>query len=222
MGLMPTVPVMRVLDPGVASARLRTGDVLLFSGRGLASDTVRLFTRSYWSHIGIVVRIRGINQPLVLESTTLSETNDLFQGRPVSGVALVPFADRVNEYDGVIALRQWHGDALSPARQRMIERLALRLCHRPYKNYVFCHLRAWLTGYPERDFSSMFCSELVAELYRRAGRLPSQIDPRRFVPGHFASDGPEFIGGGLGDLQHLRDRTDCRERAAVRASFAAT
>lgn len=205
---MPAVPDLRELDAQAAVSGLQTGDLLLFSGRGLASDTVRLFTRSYWSHIGIVVRLRDYAQPLLLESTTLSDSNDLFQGHPVRGVGLVPCADKVRQYRGEVALRRWQGDSLSAPRERMLERLALRLCHRPYKNYVLCHLRSWLTGYSERDCAGMFCSELVAELYRRLGRLPTSITPRNFVPGHFAADALPLLGGEMSPLVKLRVAPD--------------
>ena len=47
---------------------LETGDVLLFSGRGPVSAVIRVFTRSPWSHIGLVVRLPGYPEPLVLEA----------------------------------------------------------------------------------------------------------------------------------------------------------
>jgi hypothetical protein len=34
----------------------------------------------------------------------------------------------------------------------------------------------------------MFCSELVAEIYRRAGWLPRGFNPARVVPAHFAGE----------------------------------
>ena len=129
---MPQFPPMAVADPERVASSLRSGDLVLFSGQGLASDVVRVFTRSVWSHIGMVVRLRGIDQPLLLESTNLSESRDVLQGKPVRGIALVPFVDKVCAYQGEVALRRRLGDPLSPARQRLLERLALCLCHRPY------------------------------------------------------------------------------------------
>ena len=51
---------------------LETGDVLLFSGRGPVSAVIRVFTRSPWSHIGLVVRLPGYPEPLVLEALRLN------------------------------------------------------------------------------------------------------------------------------------------------------
>ncbi len=204
MALMPVVPKLSEVDLCQSLEAVHTGDLVLFSGRGLASDTVRLFTRSYWSHIGLVLRLPGVPQPLVLESTTLSDSKDLFQQRPVRGIGLVPLLAKVQEYPGDVALRRWQGAALSAAQQQLLARLALRLRHRPYKNYLLCHLRNWFGASPGRDYSAMFCSELVAELYRRVGRLPATVVPHNFVPGDFAADKLPFIGGQPGPLLRLR------------------
>ncbi|MDF1781990.1 MAG: YiiX/YebB-like N1pC/P60 family cysteine hydrolase [Alcanivoracaceae bacterium] len=205
---MPQTPLLADVDPRDIAESLKTGDLLFFSGRGLASDVVRMFTRSYWSHIGIVVRLRGISEPLVLESTTLSDSNDLLRGRPVNGIGLVPFRNKISEYQGDVALRRFDGPSLTPPKLRMVERLALRLCHRPYKNYVLCHVRGYLAGYPGKDYSAMFCSELVAEMYRRIGWLKREIQPNSFVPGNFAADDLPLTGGRLEKMVRLKPMTE--------------
>lgn len=185
VNVLPACPRLEEVDAKTISSLVQTGDLLLFCGRGFTSNIVRYFTRSHWSHIGIVVRLRGIPEPLVLESTTLSASNDLFKGVPVRGVGLVPLAQKVEQYDGEVALRRRHGEPLSLSRQKMVERLALTLCHRPYKNFLLCHLRAQFYRRYRKDYSAMFCSELVAEIYRRLGWLAADVCPKDFVPGHF-------------------------------------
>lgn len=189
MPLLPSAPALPVAHPAQVARHLRTGDILLFAGRGLVSDTVRVFTRSHWSHIGMVVHLPGVPGPLVLEATTLSESNDVFRGAPVRGIGLVPFACKVQEYPGEVALRQRVGPALDETQEKLLRRLVKRLRHRPYKNYLFCHLRGLLTGRERGDYDAMFCSELVAELYRRVGWLEKNVAPRRYVPGSFAAPG---------------------------------
>lgn len=184
--LLPPEPSLPAVHPSTVVQQLRSGDLLLFAGRGLVSDTVRVFTRSVWSHIGMVVYLPGITGPLVLEATTLSESDDVFRGAPVRGIGLVPFANKISEYPGEIALRQRAGPPLCRQRERRLQRLVCHLRHRPYKNYLYCHVRGWLTGRQRGDYDAMFCSELVAELYRRMGWLEKDIRPRDFVPGSFA------------------------------------
>lgn len=191
MPLLPSAPALPVAHPAQVARHLRTGDILLFAGRGLVSDTVRVFTRSHWSHIGMVVHLPDVPGPLVLEATTLSESNDVFCGAPVRGIGLVPFDCKVREYPGEVALRQRVGPALDQVQEKLLRRLVQRLRHRPYKNYLFCHMRGLLTGRERGDYDAMFCSELVAELYRRVGWLDKKVAPRRFVPGSFAA--PDFL-----------------------------
>ena len=61
----------------------------MFSGRGFTSEVIRVFTRSPWSHIGMVVHLPGNPDPLVLESTTLSESSDVTLTAPPAVQALI-------------------------------------------------------------------------------------------------------------------------------------
>ena len=191
--------------PLESACSLQTGDLLLFSGRGFTSEVIRVFTRSPWSHIGMVVHLPGNPHPLVLESTTLSESPDVTLGRPVAGVALVPLADKLRGYTGTVALRRRHGPALSDRQQQLLVRLVKRLLHRPYKNYVLCNALDVVTGFTRRpDQRGWFCSELVAEMYRRLGWLPRDIRVAGFVPGDFDSPRLALREGALGEPRVLK------------------
>ena len=193
------------IQPHDSVDTLRTGDLLLFSGRGFTSDVIRVFTRSPWSHIGMVLHLPGQPEPLVLESTTLSESPDVTLGHPIAGVALVPLHRKIRDYPGAVAVRRRHGPNLSERQQRMVARMARRLLHRPYKNYVFCNALDVLTGFTRRpDQRGWFCSELVAELYRRLGWLPLDTRPSTLVPGHFGSRHMRLQHGKLGPVEWLK------------------
>lgn len=183
----------------------RTGDIVLFAGRGLASDIIRFATRSPWSHVGMVVELPEYPEPLVVEATTLSESADVRAGHALAGVGLVPLATKVQEYPGDVAWRAWQGDAPSLAQARMLARMVRRLHGRPYRNYLVTLARELGTGFRRRpDLSGLFCSELVAELYRRLGWLPRTTRPSRYVPGHFASDALTLCNGSLASPQLLK------------------
>ncbi|MDX1805188.1 MAG: hypothetical protein R3292_14045, partial [Alcanivorax sp.] len=174
------------------------------SGRGITSTIIRLFTRSRWSHIGMVVLLPGQHGPLVLESTTFSESADITLGRPVPGVALVPLASKLRDYPGTVALRRRLGADLDDRQTRLLRRMVKRLLHRPYKNYLLCNARDLCSGFSRRpDQRGWFCSELVAELYRRLGWLPAHIRPSTFVPGHFGSRHLHLQQGALGPVEPL-------------------
>ena len=156
----------------------------------------------------MVVRLPEHDEPLLLESTTLSESADIHVGAPVAGVGLVPVLQRIEEYDGDIALRQRRGDPLSDALQRLVARIARRLHRRPYKNYVLTLARDTVTGFRRRpDFSGMFCSELVAEIYRRLGWLARDQRASLLVPGHFGSERMTLREGSLAPPVLLRTAT---------------
>ena len=210
--------------PLESACSLQTGDLLLFSGRGFTSEVIRVFTRSPWSHIGMVVHLPGNPHPLVLESTTLSESPDVTLGRPVAGVALVPLADKLRGYTGTVALRRRHGPALSDRQQQLLVRLVKWLLHRPYKNYVLCNALDVVTGFTRRpDQRGWFCSELVAELYRRLGWLPRHTRASTLVPGHFGSRHMRLQDGKLGAVELLKAGPDAdaiRARIGLTASAA--
>lgn len=68
---------------------LQTGDLVLFSGKGPISAEIGWFSRSIWSHVGMVVRLPQFDSVLQWESTTLSNTVDLESGVIRQGVQLL-------------------------------------------------------------------------------------------------------------------------------------
>lgn len=203
---MPDCPAIERVELSDLGPGLRTGDLVLFAGRGLVGDTIRLFTRSYWSHVGMVYRAPAQGRLMLLESTNMSSTPDLIRGRPVSGVALVPLAVRIEAYRGAVAIRQRLGEPPGAQRLRMLDRMVRRLLHRPYKNYVLTLARDLCTGYQlAPDRSGLFCSELVAELYRRLGWLPRETRASLYVPAHFASPRLSLLDGEAGPMQQVRE-----------------
>lgn len=197
---------------------LRTGDILLFSGRGVTSEVIRVFTRSPWSHIGMVVFMPESREPLVLESTTLGESADVRLGKPVAGVSLVSLASKLADYEGSVVVRRRHGPDLTGNQERLLQRLVRRLMHRPYKNYVLCNAIDVLTCFQRKpDQRGWFCSELVAELYRRLGWLPRDTRASTLVPGHFGSRHMRLQNGKLGQVEWLKQGPGS-DRIRVRAS----
>ena len=214
-------PVIPNYAPSVPAPQ--TGDILLFAGRGLVSSTIRLFTRSRWSHIGMVVCLPGDDRPLVLEAMGASESADLHLGRPVAGVALVPLADKLRDYPGDVVLRRREGAPLCARQEKLVARLAARLLHRPYKNFLMCNALDLLSGFTRPpDRRGWFCSELVAEMYRRLGWLPRDIRVAGFVPGDFDSPRLLLSQGALGAPRVLKAWRGATASAAPVADRLAT
>ena len=126
--VMPSQPYAQLRE------QLKTGDLVLFSGRSWAARLVRGFTGSRWSHVGLVVRLPEHPQtPLLWEATRASKVQDIVQGCAFDGVQLVSLDDRVAGYQGLVAVRRLQGVVTdAQARQRLDEliELVLRLAAR--------------------------------------------------------------------------------------------
>ena len=188
MPLLPALPDLPAANLAGELPSLRCGDLLLFAGQGWTSGLVRFFTRSPWSHVAMVVRLPEYPEPLVLETTAVNESADLARGEPCAGVVLVPLRQKLASYPGGVALRRRHGAPLDERRRQLLQRLIRRLIYRPYRNYVVAHVHSVLRSQSGACYRGLFCSELVAEMYRRLGWLPRALKSRNLVPGHFASE----------------------------------
>lgn len=203
----------------MASRSLQTGDLLLFSGTGISSDIIRWFTGSSWTHIGVVVHLEGIEEPLLLEATMAAESLDLFSGELTSGVSLVSLSQKLADYAGDVAVRHRVGPPLCSRQRRLVRRLVRCLYRKPYRNYVWRQLLDAMPLSRRRLGGGFFCSELVAEFYRRLGWLPRDIRCGGFVPGHFAEESLALSQGDLLPLlwlkQALREVKEKKSTLAV-------
>lgn len=210
-------PVVNQVAPDAASsaasgerlrrfvASLETGDLVLFGGKGWLSGIIRLFTGSRWTHVGMVIRLEGWREPLLLEANSMSDAADCLASKPMPGVTLTRLHERITGYTGEVGVRRRRGQPLSRARQRLVRRLVKRLHLRPYKNFVVSLLMDVMFGIRRGPgYSALFCSELVAELYRRLGWLPRQTRVSLVVPGHFGLDGAAEWSAELAPVRILK------------------
>lgn len=175
--------------------RLKTGDLLLFSGTSAMSTAIKFSTRGKWSHVGMVVRLpaRG-DEPFVWESTTLVDVADAETGLARPGVQLVPLAERVATYQGEVTLRPLNRP-LTPPMLARLEEVRQRLAGAEFERSRLQQLRAVYDGpggtSPGEDLSSVFCSELVAEAYQAMGLLPEWPEgppSNEYVPLDFCAE----------------------------------
>lgn len=173
--------------------RACTGDLVLFSGRGLVSGTVRLFTRSRWSHVGLVLRADD-GEILMLEATNTDEAPDIALGRPIRGVQVVRLSEKLANYDGVVALRCLEVEARPEDFDERVRDIAELWRYRAYKDFTRTLLLDLLTvnRRPQR-VDRVFCSELVAEVYKRLGIMCRSVRSSRYVPGDFGLAQPAFL-----------------------------
>lgn len=183
---------------------LKTGDIVLCSGKGTVSTIIKAFSRSRWSHVGMVLRLPAeFDFVLCWESTTLGKLKDVYANEPKKGVQLVPLSERVRTYDGEIAIRQLSGIDLTNSHIAELNALRREMRGKPYEQdrlELFKSVYDGPGGANEEDLSSLFCSELVAEAYQRLGLLPSAKPSNEYVPADFSEDrGLTLKKGKLGE-----------------------
>ncbi len=82
---------------------LKTGDIVLFSGQYQMSKIVEKLEGSKWSHVAMVIRLDGYDEPLLYEATALINLPNLINGQTVTGPKVVRLKERLETYgDDVI------------------------------------------------------------------------------------------------------------------------
>ncbi len=165
---------------------LQTGDIVLFSGKSRISNIIKWFTKSPWSHVGMVIRSTEWDMRLLWESTTLSKLKDIQSGVARQGVQLVPLSERIKTYDGRIGIRKLEThkvirhqpliDFRQEVKGRKYEEDKLELFKSAYDGPF---------GANEEDLSSLFCSELVAEAYQIMGFISNDVASNEYTPADF-------------------------------------
>ena len=166
---------------------LKTGDIILFSGKSLISRMIRLFTFSRWSHIGLVIRDRRTDELLLWEATTDNIVDDYELGPRKRCVQLVKLEEKIRHYRGVVAVRHLRGVEIDLQMQSELDNLVKQLRTASYQNYLIEYLRYFL-GYRRDQMKQAFCSQLIAEAYQRLRLIPPEKPPIFYIPKDFAPE----------------------------------
>ncbi len=176
-------------------SQLRTGDLLLFSGKSWTSEGIKQLTASFWSHVGLVWRITEgphAGTLAVWESTTLADLVDLDTDTAHPGVQRVDLRARLGACLAAgyrVGVRQL-SEPLDAPRLEALEALRVELVGRPYEEgqlELLCAVCEGAFGDNEANLDSLFCSELVAEAYQRMGLLDVTHASNEFTPRDFSS-----------------------------------
>lgn len=156
---LPVTPYEQVRD------QLRTGDLLFCSGSYLFSHAIQRFTRSVWSHVGIVYRDEALQRLFVLESET------------GIGVRLAPVSKYLRDYHG--RRRPYRGQIVVARVQPEVDRervhkaisFGMDELTKPYDNSEILRIMMRILFRVSRRTRDRkyICSELVFECYRQAG-----------------------------------------------------
>lgn len=188
--------------------KLDTGDIVLFSGKGLISMGLKVGALCSWSHVAMVVRVTEPDVALLYQSTPLCRARDFFDGKLKNGVQINVMSQAVNGYDGNVAVRHL-SVARTPEMINGLSRFRREVKDRPYEEHILQMVKAvWdgPLGHVEEDLSSLFCSELVAEAYQWMGLLPASETHGKpateYTPKDFSTEGSDIdllLGASLGE-----------------------
>jgi hypothetical protein len=143
---------------------LKSGDIVFCSGTYFFSGLIRWFTKSSWSHCGIIYRDENLGRVFVLESETLI------------GVRLAPLSKYLRDYHGKnrpykgrIVIGRLSPDAHPDDVKKAIS-FGMDELTKPYDNFEILRIAMRILfkmGRRKRD-KKYICSELVYECFRKA------------------------------------------------------
>jgi hypothetical protein len=168
--------------------QLQSGDLVLYAGgKGAFCATIKRLTRSKWAHVGMVIRDRPTEEPLLWESVTDEDMGDLETGQARGGVRLVLMEPALTAYSGAVAVRLV---TVKRTKKRLADLAAFREEMRgvPFEKSRVQLLRANRDRNAAEDLTSVFCSELVAKAYMRMGLLSEKPSCNNYAPKDFTTD----------------------------------
>jgi hypothetical protein len=154
-----------VLPYAATRQNLKTGDIVFCSGTYFFSHFIRVFTRSTWSHVGVIYVDENLGRVFILESETLI------------GVRLAPLSKYLKDYHG--KNRPYKGKMMIgrvvpevPAEElKKVISFGMDELTKPYDNLEILRIAIRIVfkiGRRNRD-KKYICSELVYEMFRKAG-----------------------------------------------------
>jgi hypothetical protein len=158
--------------------KFKSFDIILFAGKGFVSRMIQAGSFSRMSHVGIC-----IDEELMIESTTLSNLEDVILGECIEGVQIVRTSDRIKTYNGKIFLKEIKEETTKEQFNLLLER-AKELHGRPYEENKWNLIMSEIPLLPNRksNLESIFCSELVVELLKYSGVMPELKNPDSYSP----------------------------------------
>ena len=240
------VTLQKGLDETLST--LSTGDVLLYRTNDLGATFNSCMQRSFWSHVGLVVR----GNPEVLrmlfptDYMDVDHANDalcVFEAVPRRGVSLFPLKDRLArtiKTTRILAVRRRTGAPITSEQMAKLEAFMREVRGRKLEMASRDMVRALCCGLQRSEhenWDEFFCSELVAEALQQLGVLQEEqlnsndVLPRNFdsnhsllatkcLAGNSYADEERLIGPGKSEVvQALKAHKDESKRRRAQASL---
>lgn len=173
-----------------AIALADTGSILLMKGNHFYSRVIEWACHSDWSHVAVIVQGWGNDKRTFILESNHSEHylhDTLTNKEAYDGVRLVDANKLLKLRKGdLIVLRK-----LVPPTSDIYRTtcdFAREMAGRKYERKRMQLVKSWYDGpggEARQDLSMLFCSELVAELYMRAGLIQRKLPASEYTPADF-------------------------------------
>lgn len=169
---------------------MKFGDVISFSGKGDISNIIKWKTKSDISHVGMVLEsefVSGEKRIVLIESTSLVNLPDIRTKELIKGVQQQHLSQRLSSYDGQAYYHKLKAHLTDDEKKAMYDWLFSKHANRtPYDSVqALGSAIDLLDGFGlenKPDFSSLFCSEMVAKALKIGGILPENYNPSEATP----------------------------------------
>jgi hypothetical protein len=177
-----------------------TGDLILFQGKSIISEIIKLSTNSVWTHIGIIIKnptfIKNCKKGIYLYVADGAYVIDKPSNKKLIGVQLVDLVDKLNNYEGTFYYRKLITNKNKKKMMNIFSIVYNTEFHKFYdwlpKNWIATFLAIHnfenisdIISNP-RHLDKMFCSSLVAYTYTQWKFLNKNTEWSYITPEFFA------------------------------------
>ena len=190
----------------ISDLKMKTGDLLVCDDLqhddwGLFSWLIKFFTKSDYSHVGLIVINPEMTNPALkgtyVWTSGTSDVPDAEDGKKKFGVQFVEFEEFIKTYGGKIYLRRLKCES-EEQYHKIFNIDVLREIHqvvydKPYDIVV----ADWIEAYCQKDnkpqkTSRFWCSALVGYIYTKLTLLKSDLDWSILTPSFFSNENKSF------------------------------
>ena len=176
---------------------LEAGDIILFSGNYFLSYIVEYFTKSIYSHVGVVLKNPNLGDAkfkgIYLLESGFENTPDPENHRIKKGVQIINLEDKIKNYNGRIYVRKLHCKRDKRFYEKIIE------IHSTVHNIPYdLNPIDWIKAYYQLDIgntqkeNTYWCSALVSFVYVELGFLDKNIPWTLISPKELSSSSNEL------------------------------
>jgi hypothetical protein len=180
--------------------KCNTGDIILFQGKSIISEIIKLSTNSVWTHIGIIIKnpkfIKNCKKGIYLYVADGAYEIDKPSNKKLIGVQLVDLVDKLKNYEGTFYYRKLITNKNKKKMMNIFSIVYNTEFHKFYdwlpQNWIATFLAMHnlenisdIISNP-RHLDKMFCSSLVAYTYTQWKFLNKNTEWSFITPQFFA------------------------------------